>query len=340
VIGAASLADIVGQGSGWTAAVDAVARVSSAASELIRGVAPRHIVVTGCGSPYFLALTTAHLLADNESRAIVGAIPASELVAAPALLVPSPASTLLVAISRSGSTTEVVQAVDAFRRHGGAGVVAITCRSGAELTHRADVVIGIDEGYEESIAQTRSFSSMLVAAEQLAASWGHGAMASPSPAGELERAEQAVASCGSLDRFERVDFLGSGALYGLACEAMLKMSEMALTHSGAFGVLEYRHGPKAMVDERTLVVGITGGTSLATERPVLAEVSELGCHVLEVPHIPGRSRATVMPTLQLLAHHRAVARGVDPDVPRHLSVVVHLDDGLQFTRTTTTSRGI
>lgn len=345
MIGDASLVDIVGQGSGWAAAAAAVVAGDAELRSVLECVAPRHIVVTGCGSPYYLAQTTAGLLAGNTPRrAVVDAVPASELVDAASSLVPWPSDTVLVAITRSGATTELLEAIAEFRRIGGAAVVAITCRSASAVTVGADVVVGIDEGYERSIAQTRSFSSMLVAVESIVAVWGGGAPLDATGIdvevdAALERAELLLDATGDLARFDRIDFLGSGPLHGLACEAMLKMSEMALTHSAAYHCLEYRHGPMSMVDERTLVVGLLGGTSVATERPVLDEMSALGGCTLAIEHVAGRPLAAMMPVLQLLAHRRAIARGVDPDAPRHLSAVVHLDDDLRSSRTTITSRG-
>jgi glutamine---fructose-6-phosphate transaminase (isomerizing) len=137
-----------------------------------------------------------------------------------------------------------------------------------------------------------------------------------------------VGGIADLEAFERIDFLGSGAHYGVACEAMLKMTELALTHSAAYQFLEYRHGPKSMVDSRTMVVGLLGGSDRRTERGVLDEMAGLGGLVVPI-EADALSLASLLPAVQLLAHRRSIGRGLDPDAPRHLSAVVHLANNLR-----------
>src|SRR5690606_13567687 len=87
-------------------------------------------------------------------------------------------------------------------------------------------------------------------------------------------------------RFQRVFYLGSGALYGLACEAMLKMKEMSLTHAEAFHTLEFRHGPKSMVDSETLIVGLLDGQN-EIELAVIEEMRALGATTITLSQAAG-----------------------------------------------------
>ena len=137
-------------------------------------------------------------------------------------------------------------------------------------------------------------------------------------------------------------FLGSGPRYGLACEAMLKLKEMSLTTSEAYHFLEFRHGPKSMVDEGTLVVGLLSEAAREAEVAVLREMKELGGRILVLTEakdgldwadhvvcfqsdLPEVTRLPLyLPTLQLLAYYRAVGKGLDPDAPRNLDAVVQL----------------
>jgi glucosamine--fructose-6-phosphate aminotransferase (isomerizing) len=146
---------------------------------------------------------------------------------------------------------------------------------------------------------------------------------------------------------DRIFFLGAGPLYGVANEAMLKTKEMSLSYSEAYHPLEFRHGPMSMVNERTLVVGLFSDTGLAEELRVLRDMQELGArtlalveggsmladlrpdHVVELRSGLGEWERLplYLPVLQLLAYHRAIAKGLDPDFPNNLEAVVLLDSG-------------
>jgi glucosamine--fructose-6-phosphate aminotransferase (isomerizing) len=144
----------------------------------------------------------------------------------------------------------------------------------------------VREAQEQSIAQTRSFSSMLVLAQAwawLLANGEHLQTLSSLPAigdrlisENLDLAQQLGEDRG-LDRFF---FLGSGPQYGLACEAMLKMKEMSLSYSEAFPFMEFRHGPMSMVNDATLIVGLLSDAARDYEVAVLEEMRALGARTL------------------------------------------------------------
>jgi glucosamine--fructose-6-phosphate aminotransferase (isomerizing) len=143
---------------------------------------------------------------------------------------------------------------------------------------------------------------------------------------------------------ERIFFLGSGPLHGLANEAMLKTKEMSLSYSEGYHPLEFRHGPMSMVDERTLVVGFLSDTGLTEEIRVLKDMGALGArtlalvedgsaftdwradHVVELcSDLDEWTRGSLcLVVAQRLAYHRAVAKGLDPDRPHNLTAVVEL----------------
>jgi glucosamine--fructose-6-phosphate aminotransferase (isomerizing) len=128
------------------------------------------IVTTGCGSTYYLGKSAAYFLALYTGHA-VQALPASEVWLNPKLFPVQ--DTLLLAISRSGTTTETIQAVDRFRREGGAAVAVVTCYPENPLAEMADVVLSAASAQEESVVQTRSFTSMYLLSAGLAYSLGN-----------------------------------------------------------------------------------------------------------------------------------------------------------------------
>ncbi len=309
------------------------------------------VIFTGCGSTYYLSLAAAALYQELTGRA-ARAVPASELLLNSQTVVAqvgreaSPNGDnlhyLLVAISRSGTTTETVKAVEKFK-HEKRGDVVVISNFNEALSRLADVNIVIDKGQEESMAQTRSFASMYVAATAFCARMaGRGdlveAMGRLPEVGNwvIGNYESFAKEMGENLDFDRFYFLGSGIRYGLACEANLKMKEMTLTHSEPFHFLEFRHGPMSMVTHNAFVVGILSDANRIHEAKVLAEMKMLGATVAGLgeydadvvfeSEIPESVRGVLyLPVLQLMAFHRSIAKGLNPDRPKNLTAVVQLN---------------
>ena len=307
----------------------------------------RQVVFVGCGSTYYLSQTAAWLM-QGLTGVPACAYPSSEIVLFESQVLTKPHDTLLVTVSRSGTTTETLIAVDRFRRLGGRAVWSITCYPDSPLARAADFVLPAEAGQEQSIAQTRSFASMLVLAQAMAAALA-GQDTSPLntlPGLGWELLEQVAPIAQELGDDPEVDsffFLGSGPQYGIANEAMLKMKEMSLSHSEAFHFFEFRHGPKSMVTGRALIVGLLSQPAHTHEEQVLDEMVALGGHTLALATWPGTNGGTrrlqlaqhlpawatpvlYLPPLQLLAYYRAVGKGLDPDRPRNLESVVFLNE--------------
>jgi glucosamine--fructose-6-phosphate aminotransferase (isomerizing) len=328
--------EIRSQTEAWAQALDIVN-----ASALPKAGDYDQVLFTGCGSTYYLSLAAAALYQELTGRA-ARAVPAGELLLNTQTVVRDSISHLLIAVSRSGTTTETVKAVEKFKQEQRRDVVVIS-NYDEVLSRLADVNIVIDKGQEESVAQTRSFASMYVAATAFCARMaGRGDLVEamkklPETGGWLiEKYEPFAKETGENLSFDRFYFLGSGIRYGLACEVNLKMKEMTLTHSEPFHFLEFRHGPMSMVNENALVVGMLSDANRAHEAKVLEEMKMLGGTVAGLgeseadvcfeSNIPESVRGVLyLPVLQLMAFYRSVAKGLNPDRPTNLTAVVKLD---------------
>ncbi len=336
--------EIMSQPEVWNFALEAFAQRQAEFTALMTSAAFDQVIVTGCGSTYYLALTVARLL--RKSHIDARACPASELLLHPASICPPGRHYLLLILSRSGTTTETVRAQQNFKTAIGGPVVTVTCDSSSPLALEADLAFAIDAAQEMSVAQTRSFSSMALVAQQMAALLaGHDLGASlrlPDVCRQLLSAQNGLAQrLGENGDLHRFFFLGTDALYGIVCEAMLKMKEMSLSYSEAYHTLEFRHGPMSMVGEDSLVIGLISPTSARQELRVLHEMAEMNATVLAIsqapndfpyqialPHeLPAWSTPILhLPALQLLAYYRAIFNDCDPDQPHHLSAVITLED--------------
>ena len=327
--------EIKSQTDAWAQAVEL-----ASASNMPTAGDYEQVVFTGCGSTYYLSLAAAALFQELTGCA-ARAVPAGELVLNSKTVL-TDQKTLLVAISRSGTTSETLKAVKNFKGEKRGDVVVISNYREA-LSGLADVNLVIDKGQEESVAQTRAFASMYVAASELCARMAGRAdlvedmqrlpEIGNSIIGNYESFAKEIGENLDVDRFY---FLGSGIRHGLACEANLKMKEMTLTHSEAFHFLEFRHGPMSMVNQNAVVLGMLSDLNRAHEAKVLSEMKKLGGTVIGLGEqeadiqlksgIPESVRGVLyLPVLQLMAFYRSVAKGLNPDRPNHLSAVVQLD---------------
>jgi glucosamine--fructose-6-phosphate aminotransferase (isomerizing) len=327
--------EIKSQTEAWKQALDVVSGMS-----LPKTADYDQVIFTGCGSTYYLSLSAAAMYQELTGRA-ARAVPGGELLLNPQNTLTNQ-KTLLIAVSRSGTTTETIKAVEKFKAEKRGNVIVIS-NYDEVLSRLADFNIVIDKGQEESVAQTRSFASMYVAATAFCAKMAGRddllkAMEKLPEIGNrlIGNYEAYAKSIGENLSFDRFYFLGSGIRYGLACEANLKMKEMTLTHSEPFHTLEFRHGPMSMVNEKAVVVGLLSDANRVHEAKVLSEMKMLGGTVSAL----GEADADVafgsgvaesvrgvlyLPVLQLTAFYRSLAKGLNPDRPANLTAVVKLD---------------
>lgn len=299
-----------------------------------------HVLFTGCGSTYYLSLAAAALFQKATGK-IAQAVPAGELYLNTDSYLGHGQQYLLVAVSRSGTTTETLKAVNKFKT-GQFGEVIVITNYDTDLARLGKINLVIPEGQEESVAQTKSFASMYMATTVLSAvaagrsDWLASMKTLPSLGIKLMDSYEDLAKVLGADLdFDRFYFLGSGQNYGLACEANLKMKEMTLTHSEPFHFLEFRHGPMSMVNKNTEVVGFLSDKNFEHEKSVLNEMRSKGARILALAessgdvvftsNLPEEIRGVLfLPILQLTAFYRSVAKGLNPDQPKNLTAVVKL----------------
>src|SRR5919197_3281534 len=264
-------------------------------------------VFLGCGSSYCIALAAATLY--EEARGV----PAQGIMASEYR--PRPGWTH-VAISRTGQTTELVEAMRRARA-AGARVALVGGELGAPAQEQADAVLPLEFAPEQGVIQTRFISAAALALRLLIGGEGARQRLRDLP----DRIEQGLAAFdpAPLVSFGHVVFLGRGWRHGLALLAALNLQETALVVPEAHQTLEYRHGPIASADEGTLVWCFDPPDDAASAA-VLDDVRRTGATVRCTDDDP----LVVAAQAQLLAVRVAEARGVDLDAPRHLRRAVVL----------------
>jgi glucosamine--fructose-6-phosphate aminotransferase (isomerizing) len=286
------------------------------------------MVFVGCGTSYNLALSLA-ALANATGRAAI-AVPGAEWVNGPQNFWPRWRRAHVVALSRSGETTETIAAAKATRAAGGF-VTGVTMEKDSALAKNCDRALIAETHPAEGIVMTSSASLMLLLGIQLL---GHKV-----PVELVDTAHRL------LQRFDEklpaliagrshFVFLGASHLYGVGLEGALKLMEMSQIFTQAFHPLEYRHGPISLVDERTAVVMLHSADRREAEIKLVGELQEKGARVIAfggpgdasfaVDCDPALMGLACLPALQLLGERAAQSRNIDTIAPRHLTKVVTL----------------
>ncbi|MET3649952.1 SIS domain-containing protein [Phyllobacterium ifriqiyense] len=286
------------------------------------------LVFVGCGTSFNLALSLAAYANLAGHSAI--AVPGAEWQNRPQAFWPDWPNTHVVALSRSGETTETVAAAKASRASG-AFVTAITVEPDSSLAKNCDRLICAATHPDEGIVMTVSASLMVLLGLQMI---GQEIPSSTvDHAGRLAGALDAILPSVIAGRSHFV-FLGGGPLFGIALEGALKLMEMSQIMTQAFHPLEYRHGPISLVDVSTAVVMLYSSDQKDAEAKLVNELREKGAIVIGIGG-PGDvelavdvdlslAALVVLPALQILGERAAQARQIDTVSPRHLTKVVKL----------------
>lgn len=352
--GAEILANILHQPSAWSKLADEWPRHADLLDRTRpMGIGVNRLVYVGCGSALFVAQTLAATASDLLGLPAV-AVAASDAVLFPAAVYAGRDRTALVALSRSGQTSETLEAMRVFRQWSAGPVWAITASPRSDLALAADEVLDASAGEEAGIVQTSAVTTMLLlglaAIAYRAALPVAGALARlPEAASALIEASRALAELwGDHPAVDRFFFLGSGPWRGIASEAMLKVKEMSRAQSESFHTLEFRHGLGANANENALVVGYLSERAAAAEQAVLDEFrTRQGVTTLAIganARVQGHPREFALPLpadlpkwarlplglpfAQLLGLQRALYLGHDPDEPTNLQPFVALNGPL------------
>ena len=224
-----------------------------------------------------------------------------------------------VAISRTGQTTELIEAMQQARS-AGATVLLIEGESHSPASAHADLILPLEFAPEHGTIQTRFISASLLALRLLIGGAGAHSQLESLP----EQVAQGLAEFdpAPLARFGHIVFLGRGWHYPLALAAAMNLQETAQIVPEAQQTLEYRHGPISCADADTLVWCFDAPGDPASAA-VLEDVRRTGATVRCIagdPHV-------ALVQAQLLSVRVAEARGVDPDAPRNLVRAVVMPAG-------------
>lgn len=316
------------------------------------------IVFTGAGTSSFIGDCLAPAVSAHTRRR-VESVATTDIVSGPHQRLQRDVPTLLVSFARSGNSPESVATVDlAERSVANVHHLIITCNADGELAKRApklrsaQVLALPDATNDRSFAMTSSFSSMLLTAGLI-----FGVIREQAVPSICRAAQTLLPNAWSLAQrlvareFQRVIYLGSNELSGLAAEAALKLLELTDGQTVALSesTLGFRHGPKTIINNRSLVVLMLSNDpyTRAYDDDLLAElrrdarageilaISARNVEDAERVRIEGMTEANDLElalvyvlVAQALAMTQSLALGLSPDRPNAAGVVNRVVQGV------------
>lgn len=324
--------------------LDAAPGTFAPISAAVRARRPRFAVIAARGTSDHAGLYAQYLLAIRNGLIVALAAPSTITLYGAR---PDMADALVVGISQSGRSPDIVAVVEEARRQG-ALTVALTNDAGSPLADMADHVVDLRAGPERATAATKTYTTELVAAALLSM-----ALDPPSPDETVELARlpglvsEALTTesharelaAAHVDR-QRAVVLGRGYSYASAREWSLKLQELALLAAMAYSAADFEHGPLALAEPGLPVLAVApSGPELEAQVTLLTRLrDDHGARLLVISDAPAAREIDeglalpdgVPPWLapiveivpaQLYAYHLTVARGLNPEHPRTISKV-------------------
>lgn len=307
----------------------------------------RKFTFLGCGSSYMLAKSAAAVFSAVPNTT-ASAIPAGDYIVNQRFWEEAAKGSIVVSISRSGRTSELVRAVKHIKESWGCPVVSLSMEDGNDIMPMSDLDMTMDWCYDRSVCQTRTVTNLYAALLLLAAAYAGDATLS-------ESVEMAAAANDAFQKENRaqleklaklpwknVTVLADGPVCGIAEEAALAFTEIAMLTGRYFHMLDYRHGPIVISNQDTLTLVLVSPAEEALQKDMVRDVMSHGGPVVTVSshqqNVFGSTAHICMPDIkafaawgilfiylgQMLALLKSVELGGNPDAPQGLDAFITL----------------
>ena len=323
--------------------IDRGRRPIEAIAAAVHAADPAFLVIAARGSSDHAAIYAQYVFGIRHRLAV--ALAAPSIVSLYGVR-PAVERALVLGISQSGASPDVVGVVEAAREAGGP-TIALTNEPGSALAAAAAHVIDLMAGPERAVAATKTYTAELTAMAMLSAAlrgseadWAEIAAVPGQLAAVLETEDAARRLAADRASIERGVVLGRGFEYATARELALKLKELARVLADPYSAADFEHGPVALVRSGFPILAVVG--SGPTLEPTLAQLARLrsafsadvivisdspeaervGARIAVPAGVPEWLRPIVSIVAgQLFALHLTIARGIDPDNPVNIHKV-------------------
>ncbi len=316
--------------------------------DFFRDKTTRSFLFIGSGSSYCLS-RSGELTAEMKLGKKASSLPAGDLMLHCRDYQKLLENSVLVAISRSGMTSEILSSISEARKRADVPVVAVCCSQNSKLSETADFALEIPWAFDSSVCQTRSVSNLYAALILLLSFLSD----DPEAAAEIEtvgqigseflKANEPSLKTAAQKPWNNVIVLADGEMEGLASEAALAFKEISNVHSNYYHVLDVRHGPIVLANRRTLFLAYLAESGIGYEKQLVKDAAKTGGMVVALTNgnVEGLEGAALQISIgkplgmqasglfflclaQLLAYYKALQMGFNPDAPHDLDAWIKL----------------
>jgi glucosamine--fructose-6-phosphate aminotransferase (isomerizing) len=329
----------------------AIEAIADGIAPLIRDRAVDHVVVVARGSSDHAAIYAQYLFGVRLRLPVALATPSIVSIYG---VEPRFDRSLVIGISQSGRSPDIVEVVAAARRQG-APTIALTNDPGSDLAGAAEHAVDLATGPELAVAATKTYTTELLAIALLVVGLERATGAPAADGTESALAAIPDAIAGALDTESQADavarhlvaagrdrliVVGRGYEYATARELALKLKELARIAADPYSAADFLHGPLALAEPGHPILAIApSGAAAADVDGLLERLTDLGVELIVLSdreeavglgpvgiRLPAGVPDWLMPIVsivpgQLLARHLAIARGLDPEAPRWIGKV-------------------
>ncbi len=295
--------------------------------------------LVGCGTAGKVCMAGEYLFSKVANKH-VNAYVASEFPNYSNYLTPK---SLIIAVSQSGETADVLDAIDAARKKG-SRVISLLNVFGSTMMRASDDYFMVNAGAERAVVSTKATTAQLAVITLLtyavAGRLQEGKLLLMDVAGAVNdmlnpRYEEHIKRlAGLINNRNDMYVIGRSLNYPMALEAAIKLQETAYVHAQGFAAGELKHGPMALIEAGTPCIALIANDEVKDEMisnaieiksrggfiiGVAPENNEVFDYWLKVPDAGNASPIVNIIPIQILAYHLALLRGCDPDKPRNLA---------------------
>jgi glucosamine--fructose-6-phosphate aminotransferase (isomerizing) len=296
------------------------------------------IFFIGCGSSYHACLAGSYMF-SKVAKKHVNVVLASEFENYEHFLTEN---TLVFAVSQSGETADVLDAVNAAKRRR-SEIIGVVNKDGSILLRESDRVLMMRSGPEICVLSTKTYTSQVVLMAMLAYALAGKYEAGKKKIGSLYLDVYNLTSRSTREYLKQlaqilydkrdIYLIGRGPQYATALEAALKIKEVSYIHAEAFAGGEIKHGVLALIEDGSPCIVFVSQENKSKILSNAEEVKSRGGYIIgvswereeifdywiKVPEAEELNPIIQIIPMQILAYELAVLRGLDPDKPRNLA---------------------
>jgi glutamine---fructose-6-phosphate transaminase (isomerizing) len=297
------------------------------------------VYITGSGTSYHSALIFKHMLA-RFAKIRTETVMSSE---AHDGLASVDDGSVIIAISQSGETADVLESVKVAKKEGAKilGIVNVTTSSLARIS---DAFLSTNCGPEIGVAATKSFTGQLALAYAVTDRLAGGKLRAGEASEFVAAIEKVISTsqpviekmAADMKDVNDIYLLGRSIHYPIALEGALKLKELSYVHAEGVAAGELKHGPLALMEKNVLVIllaphdatyndSISNAHEIKARGATVIGVSDIKDdiydHWIEIPHLDQEAFYPIVEVipLQMLSYYLALAKNADPDYPRNLA---------------------